>query len=229
MAPPLRGIPRYTLSVRPPGQDRGGAVEPAHGDDLAHAGRRHLLLLVHGFNNTATQAQQSYDRMVDGHLLPLMAAMRTPPDGIVSFQWPGDAAVIAALAASDTAGYPVDIERARQAAAELQGYLTTLQAASGGALKLSLIGHSLGCRLVLEMLRGFAGGPSPFEVVALMAGAVPVDLVDAGYSGAGGPSLLAAADAARQVLKFHSWLDAVLGIGFPAGQALAFELGIERG
>ena len=86
---------------------------------------------------------------------------------------------------------------------------------------MSIVGHSLGCRLVLEMLGRLAPVNLQLDVIALMAAAVPTERVEAG-----GPL---AGTAARPVImrKFFSEQDAVLQLGFPPGQQSAFMQGID--
>ena len=222
----------YTLSVRDPAYGgRGGPVAPASGPLSAHdlaIRYRHALFVVHGFNNTQAQAEASYQTLID-RLMPSFARMGVgrAPDVIVRVQWPGDAAV-GPISALDFIGYPVDIDRAREAAIVLQNFLAAVRAAGGAALKISVIAHSLGCRLMLELLTGFVADPyADFELLVLMAPAVPVDLVDASR---GADATLAGTNIVpRHFLKFHSLSDVVLQYAFPAGQELAWNLGIEAG
>ena len=89
----VRDKPRlYELSVRTY-PERGGPVSTAvkDADGLAAGLWRHLLILVHGFNNTASEARTSYNILVD-QLRPGLIASRVAPDAIACFQWPGDAA-----------------------------------------------------------------------------------------------------------------------------------------
>ena len=219
-------LDRYKLSVRV-FPSRGGPVANAvYGDarPLELAACRHILLLVHGFNNTAEQADAAYNAMI-GNLTPdLLQRAGDRPDAVVCLQWPGDAAV-GPFQVADAIGYPTDIERAKRSAERIADYLRQLCAAHGPNFRISLIAHSLGCRLVLEALKRSAPGGLQVQVAALMAPAVPVRLVDASLVS---PASLAGTDAlARSMLKYHSCFDAVLGVAFPAGQALAFATGIE--
>jgi len=220
-----RAIARYEISLRT--RDRGGPVAAtmSGADWYTLALHRHILLLAHGFNNTADQARAAYDGLI-AKLMPYLQRMGEGPDAIVGFQWPGDAAV-GPFSSVDFLGYPIDIERARESADRLRGYVERLFDCSGPSLKFSIVGHSLGCRLALELLNSFVGKPSSFDVVALMAPAVPVDLVDPTYAGPAGPYLRLTDSVPRRTLKFHSSADMVLGIAFPAGQSLAFGMDIE--
>jgi hypothetical protein len=220
---PLSGrLDRFDLSLRVD-PDRGGPVadEVSGAGPLQQASCRHILLLVHGFNNTAAQANAAYAAML-ANITPALLAMHNGPDAVVCLQWPGDFAVVDAVQAADAVGYPVDITQARKSADKLQAFLHALCTGKGPNFRISFIAHSLGCRLMLEALRPAS---LPLEVAALMAAAVPVRLVDIT---AGAIATLSGTDAgARAMLKFHSWLDMVLAVAFPAGQSLAFAMGIE--
>jgi hypothetical protein len=170
------------------------------------------------------QADESYQAMI-ANITPALLVMRNGPDAVVCLQWPGDVAVIDSVQAADAVGYPVDIKQALKSADKLQSFLRTLCAGKGPNFRISFIAHSLGCRLMLEAIRG-AGLPSlPMEVAALMAAAVPVRLVD---TTAGTIATLSGTDAgARAMLKFHSWCDMVLAVAFPTGQSLAYAMQIE--
>jgi pimeloyl-ACP methyl ester carboxylesterase len=213
----------YTLSTRMPDRPESGGPVRANVDDpgnrLRDSGCRHLLILVHGFNNSASDAKKSYLLLLDS-LQALFERSRYAPDAIAFFNWPGDVGGWFSLA-----GYPYDIPRARQSAERLAQYLKNFPNASNpGALKISLIGHSLGCRLILEMLAEKLPTALALniEVVNLMAPAVPIELVNT--SG----SLETTVKSPRQILKCHSRQDWVLWAAFPQGQEAAYALGEEE-
>ncbi len=86
-------------------------------------------------------------------------------------------------------------------------------------MEVSLVGHSLGCRVVLELLALWTGGMPPnirLGTVALMA-AVVVRHVDQGGQ------LRAAATLSDDTLVLHSEGDAVLHRAFPLGETAAGE------
>jgi pimeloyl-ACP methyl ester carboxylesterase len=222
---PLKGaLRRYDISVRVD-PHRGGEVSAkVHGDDAATlklSACRHILLLVHGFNDTAEQAAAAYQQMID--LLQPDLLQMNEPDAIVCFQWPGDYAM-GPLEQADFLGYPEDISRARQAAPVLLTYLRELCAIKRAGFKISIIAHSMGCRLILEMLNGCRALPLPIAVIALMAAAVPVSLVDNQWTGNGGPYLVGTDAMTRAMLKFTSKGDWVLWAAFPAGESLAYAM-----
>ena len=209
----------YELSVRT-FPERGGPVSVAvkDADGLAAGLWRHLLILVHGFNNTAPEARASYNILID-QLWPSLIASRVAPDAIACFQWPGDAAAWFKLL--DCILYARDVGLSFSAADRLTSYLAGLARLGTGSRKISIIGHSLGCRLVLEMLARLAPVNLQFDVIALMAAAVPTERVEVGDPLAG--------TATRPIImrKFFSEQDSVLELGFPVGQQLAFMQGID--
>ncbi len=214
---------RFTLSVRilP---ERGGLVRATVNDKdglEADGAWRHLLILVHGFNNAESEATAKYKHYVESVLSLEARPSQVLPDAVADFHWPGNEAV-GPFAIADVAGYPVDVERALDTVAPLATYLRRLIAARPGARRISLVGHSLGCRVILETMRriGPAAGP-PFAVVNLMAAAAPVALAEAGQALATAPM------AAATLLKAHSRADWVLWLAFPAGQFAAWTLGFE--
>lgn len=215
----------FTLSARERGYpERGGPVRARVEDanDLRTSECRHLLILVHGFNNTRSAAQNSYELMLAG-LEEHFAASRSAPDAVALFHWPGNAAV-GLWGLADFAGYPVDVDRARKSAECLAEYLGRLPQAAGapGSFKITFIGHSLGCRLICELLEKLDDAVNAtVELASLMAPAVPVQLVDELGD------LRRSVAGPRRILKFFSDRDTVLGYAFPSGQLAAYLGGTE--
>ena len=222
----LRGAtPRlFSLSLRSQ-PERGGPVRAsvADKDGLERDTEwRHLLILVHGFNNAESEAGKKYDGYVD-ILRPGLEKSRVAPDAVAKFHWPGNEAV-GPLPLFDRAGYQVDVKRALESVGPLATFLSQLLATRPAGRLISFVGHSLGCRLIVETMRQLpAAGPlgPPLAVVSLMAAAVPVTLAEAG-----GP-LAPACSATSKMLKAYSRSDWVLWLAFPAGQSLARAAGIE--
>jgi esterase/lipase superfamily enzyme len=217
----MRGIPRtFELSVRI--NDSGGevAAEVKDVDRLLGSGSRHILLLVHGYNNSRNDADESYQIFID-NILPKMQNRNVTPDAIAKFQWPGDESTVFGT----TVGYPFDINHALVAATRLATFLKKLPIPNQGAasVRVTFVGHSMGCRLILEALGRMTSGNVPgIEVVGLMAAASPVDFVK--RSG----RLFATGNPPRQMLKFCSEQDLVLQFGFPLGEWLAYQYQIEN-
>jgi pimeloyl-ACP methyl ester carboxylesterase len=211
----------YRLSVRVK-DNRGGPVrdDVSDPDGLARSDARHILILVHGFNNSRKQAEGSYAAMTE--LLNQYFAGRKGADAIAHFQWPGNAAV-GPFPALDFSGYPVDVKRSFEAADVFAKYVAAFTTLGATRRRISLLGHSLGCRLILEAFERVAKlNPTvDFEIVGLMAPAVPVELVSANQR------LEATEGLPKAMIKFHSSRDIVLRVAFPAGQGLAAVGGIE--
>ncbi|MBD3366594.1 MAG: alpha/beta hydrolase [Candidatus Eisenbacteria bacterium] len=177
-------------------------------------GRRHVVLLVHGYNADMDGARRSFDAFL--RMLPA----RFPPAGRV--YWPGDAdwGVFSALA------YPSKIPVARASAGRLAAYLSKLRGPGGGPIELTLVGHSLGCRVILELLEDLSWLDDTrcvVRVVVLMAAAVPTDLV-----GVGGQLRRSGLGPLHRHV-YHSDDDRVLRWAFPAGQSMAQLAGSEPG
>lgn len=170
-----------------------------------------VVVLIHGYNNTRASAADSYAGF-DGHLGPLDALAFWPR---AHFFWPGDKP----WSALSRASYPVEIDAARRAARELRLFLATLLGPAGAPVELAFVAHSLGARLLLELLDDArVNGEAPrVPVAALMAAAVPVSRVEP--AGA----LRAAASLPHRMAVFHSSEDAVLKWAFRLGQLAAGE------
>lgn len=222
----LRGpTPReFTLSLRSQ-PERGGPVRATVEDKNGlekNIDWRHLLVLVHGFNNSESVAEKSYDQYLD-ILRPGLEKSRVAPDAVAKFHWPGNEAV-GPFSIFDFAGYPVDVGRALQSVAPFAAFLSQLIATRPASRLISFVGHSLGCRLIAEtMCQPGVASPAgaTLAIVSLMAAAVPVALAGTGQPLAGAPG------AAVKVLKAHSRSDWVLWLAFPAGQFGAWLTGHE--
>lgn len=183
-------------------------------------GRRRILVLVHGYNNTEDAARESY-RAYTRSLEAILTSDRLPDLG--RFFWPGDSGwgFLSALS------YPWEIEDARQSSRRLVQCFAGVFGPEGGPAELIFVGHSLGCRLLLEALALVASGAvrgwPEVRRVHLMAAAVPVEMVDVGGR------LAAAARWPSALLLLYSPADAVLHLAFPIGQAAAFAPGEEDG
>jgi pimeloyl-ACP methyl ester carboxylesterase len=175
------------------------------------AARPEMIVLVHGFNNHYGEAataylgfrtrQQERDAVSAADLESLLG------DAF----WPGDAAWGIADKA-DFLVYSSAVGTATEAAEILARHLSAMPALR----QVNFIGHSLGCRVVLETVRILASGGGPrVGNVCLMAAAVPL------FKVIRGGTLEPAMDHADQVLVLYSEADTVLKWAFPAGQTLA--------
>ncbi|MDH3459675.1 MAG: alpha/beta hydrolase [Burkholderiaceae bacterium] len=173
-------------------------------------GRREAVVLVHGFNNHYGEAaaafqgfrNQQYRR--DPSLLP--PSLETM---LADAHWPGDAAWGKADLV-DFLVYPFAVGTAKKAGPVLANFLGRLP----NLEIVHFIGHSLGCRVVLEAIRALAARPRVGKV-CLMAAAVPVFQVE------WGGRLESAMVRAQQVLVLYSGRDIVLTGAFPPGQFAA--------
>jgi pimeloyl-ACP methyl ester carboxylesterase len=175
-----------------------------------------LVVLIHGFNNHVEEAQTAYlgfRRRQSGFLSEGDAERLELMLGDVF--WPGDAdwGLVDIL---DALYYPKTIAKARATAGILADYLVTRT----DVHNLSFIGHSMGCRVVLETIKELKARnhPTPIRKVCLMAAAVPTYFV---FPPDG--SLDAALHAADQSRMLFSPDDGVLAWAFGPGQTLAGE------
>ncbi len=207
---PRGGTRQIGLSVRVE-ENRGGPVasDIMGRVELDSSGARTVLLLVHGFNNTRKQAEKSFGKF-SGNVLHLLEDSRIKPDVIAHFHWPGNAAV-GLTGCLDVFAYAIDIEKAKDAADRLAAYLWDV--ATPG-FRLVMVGHSMGCRVILEALQRFRAGAlgAYVDFVVLMAAAVPIGMA------LPGARLSNVQIPPQRLVKFHSTKDMALSIGFPLGQ-----------
>ena len=210
--------PALELSMRT--DDEGGDVRSPcaptwqNGQPLSQPD---LVVLVHGYNNHRGEAEDAYlaFRERQHGLLGEWAGRLDPLLGDAF--WPGDAKWPGPLDAVDFLFYPATIGRARQTADVLSDYLLGRR----DVLNLYFVGHSMGCRVVLETIAALlAKQPDaqlrpPIRKVCLMAAAVPTTHV------LPGGDLAAALQAAEHVQVLFSPDDLVLHYAFPIGQTAA--------
>ena len=181
-------------------------VESGHLD-----GNSHLLIFVHGYNNSRTDALNSYATFRD-HLLLKFSTLTAQ---IVEFLWPGDDPnkIISTLS------YPNQIKPAKESAVQLDKYFRGL--GNTRPTVIHFVGHSLGCRVIVELLTAWANASPPpnmsIGVVVLMAAAVVVKNVDSGGALRNGATITLR----NPVL--YSKGDPVLQWAFPLGETAAGE------
>lgn len=194
-------------------RDEGGDLRPTVRQipTIDGAARREAVVLVHGFNNHYGEAAAAYwgfrarQYSQAGSVPPALESL------LADAFWPGDAAWgLADLI--DFMVYPVAVSTARDAAPRLADHLRSMP----NLITAHFIGHSLGCRVILETIADFArrGGPTVGKV-CLMAAAVPIFKVEAAGDLAGAIGL------GRPVLILYSDDDLVLRYAFRPGQTLA--------
>jgi pimeloyl-ACP methyl ester carboxylesterase len=175
-------------------------------------GNDRVLILVHGYNNSLTEAENNYKGFLDH----FRENFPTYIGQTAEFFWPGNSPIKIISIVS----YPNQIEPAIQSAQRLSAYLWNLKGARNSPMEVTFIGHSLGCRVILELLALWTGGIPPnirVGTVVMMAAAVLVKHVDQGGQ------LRAAATLSNNTLVLHSEGDAVLHWGFPLGETAARE------
>ena len=156
--------------------DSGGGVldRPKVCPGKALTGQRYLVLLIHGFNNSKSQAQDAYEgfKSLQRKLGNLDSDQAITHGTLVEFYWPGDVGWISSM------NYEDSLQRAIAIARRLP---EALRRAVGhdDPLHIDVVAHSMGCRLVLEMIRHIP--PSVNMVLrrtAFMAAAVPTFLLE---------------------------------------------------
>ncbi|HVZ78780.1 MAG TPA: alpha/beta hydrolase [Gemmatimonadaceae bacterium] len=187
--------------------DSGGAVVPVHGD--LGAATSAVVLLVHGYANSANAARESWTAFLQGIADETVGGWQPR---VVGVQWPGDEP----LPVLNQASYPSKIGVARESAACVAEWLRSANGPGGAPMTISIVAHSLGCRLAVELLERIADDPGAYNVVVdrvvLMAGAVPTVRVDAGHE------LRDGAEFPHGTCALFSEGDDVLRIAFPIGE-----------
>lgn len=196
----------------------GGVLSPGKFGGAADApARRSCVVLVHGFNNNDGEAAAAYDGF------RLRQLENYPGVGLIDLNrrlgdafWTGDADW-GWFDFVDFAVYSNAVGNARRTAAELRALLLSMP----NLLELDLVGHSLGCRLILETLDLFRkNGDGPrIRRVCLMAAAVPMEMLEP--NGRYHDLLTELSIGGTRILILHSKQDTVLHYAFFAGQAMA--------
>jgi pimeloyl-ACP methyl ester carboxylesterase len=204
-----------------------GEIQPRLGQPGAPMGLSRIYLLVHGFNNDRYQAEESYKafRRRIQSAIPLHLLER-----VWQFYWPGYEDLVPEIFRSrfkaarvlsvglNALLYSKQISKAEKFGELLGHYLLSLRARTG-VTEIVLIGHSLGCRLILEAARAMLNTGTvvrhQIPAMCLMAAAIPAEHVQFG-----GRLYQAAGFAANRIV-LYSRNDTVLKYAFPLGQTLA--------
>jgi pimeloyl-ACP methyl ester carboxylesterase len=168
------------------------------------------VLLVPGYNKTEEEANEAL-----GVFRSFLAALtyEIDPEAVIVCSWPGDWEVpfVRGLA------YPFVFGKVEASAQTLHEAIDKWFKSTLCPKELIIVAHSLGCRLVLEMLARMAAAGRPETLkrlkIVMMAAAVPVDMVMSKIGHA------PAAPDVRAVLYSES--DQILYWAFPPGQAAA--------
>lgn len=199
------------LSVRE--QPVGGHVAPRVSTTGAPMnGRREATLLIHGYNNSQSEADSSFESFS----ADLNGVSSATDFSVFGVEWPGDSKIKLISALS----YPLELGPAKDSAKRLFEFLKGLSGPQGTPIVVRIVAHSLGCRLALELLEYFANSTQATQVVfrsaSLMAAAVPV-----GKAKPGGEFGAVIQSLKTQVL--YSTADRVLQLAFPIGETAAFD------
>jgi pimeloyl-ACP methyl ester carboxylesterase len=184
---------KYDVALR----RRVAAVRP----DFPSRGPQRLALLVHGFWIGRDRSEAEFDRF---RALLVDIAPRLHDD-VRTFNWPGDSLKY--------------WEMVKRAEGDVSGALAVFLAhAKTCGVQVVLIGHSLGCRVILEALSKLAANGHGDLVgrisVFLLAAAVPVSMVEHGHLGP-------VVSACQWSEAFHSDKDKALRHAFPRGEGVA--------
>jgi len=211
--PPSDYEPGRLFSLRM--QPEGGGLRPRvlqTPSSVPHAGRQ-LIVLVHGFNNHWGEAGRAYQgfrrsvyRTTEG--LPVPALERLLAD----LMWPGDADWWGLGDQADFLVYPAAVGTAKAAGKPLGEHLLEMP----NLEIVHFIGHSLGCRLVLETIDLLRKRNRRVGRVCLMAAAVPTFMLERPRG-----ILIHAMRHPEAILVLYSSADLVLKHAFRAGQTVA--------
>ena len=211
-------IPRLSLREQPIGGKVRRRLSACELDALKY--RRHLVLLIHGYNNDEDDAQQAYRGFVEmqQQLAGLAPDAPVANRRLVAIYWPGDAdwGVLSFLF------YKQSLDKARETAVLLAAALTQVARESGFKL-IDIVAHSMGCRLTLELLKALRGVNEVIVGrVVMMAGAVPTFMFQPRPDSKG---LRKAYDRTLSdaAMSLYSPDDMVLRLTFPLAQTFAGE------
>jgi pimeloyl-ACP methyl ester carboxylesterase len=178
--------------------------------------RRECLVLVHGFNNTDSEAADAYSGFRARQKDVFGASDVSGFDRrFGDTYWPGDADW-SFFDKLDFLIYPASVHTAVNAANELAELLWQMP----NLQRVDFIGHSLGSRVTLETLLLLRTRTLPMiGRVVLMAAAVPSEMLE--HNGRFHDLLTELAAEGTDIRVLHSRQDTVLHFAFPPGQSLA--------
>lgn len=187
---------------------RGGpAIYPLSAPRLGRWSR--VTIFVHGFNNNEKQARVRW-RQTRVRLAPMLGVSKYMTR-LAEYYWPGDRGIGPRFLKSVL--YARDVQMARRCGQDLGRFLDE----RGSPQHVAFVGHSLGCRVVLEALRELRVRSSSVtcSTALLMAAAVPEGLCGFPNQFARAPGL---ASLAKREHVLYSFNDHVLRLWFPPGQ-----------
>ena len=194
--------------MRSPGDLRGS---------LEARARKTCLVLVHGFNNTDSEAAIAYQGFRKRQIEIFGGQVeKTIESYFGDAYWPGDADWWWVFDKADFLVYPVSVHAAKKAAKELFELIVRMP----NLEQLDIVAHSLGCRVTLETLLLLRSRALPrVRSVCFMAAAVPAEMLEPG--GRFYDLLVQLGSEGTRIEVLHSDSDTVLHYAFPPGQAAA--------
>ena len=215
---PIGGPGELTLRTARSGGAIANSVRELVGSP---AGSSRLVLFIHGYATDQDKACESYSRMWDR--LRRAGIRSSILNSVFWVYWPGDLSIPGVSQAS----YAGQVRKAIDSAAKLAKYLLEIQSSVSKPIELTIVAHSLGSRLTLELISDLQVTPlqrAPHvAALALMAAAVPVE-----HTHGDGARLPRLATTGREVV-LYSLRDKVLRWGFPTGQSKATLIGNDTG
>lgn len=176
-----------------------------------------IIILVHGFNVSEQEAKEAYGKFKDNFRRHFHSSSSNLNKCIYWFFWPGDGRIqLGDYNFKNPLSYAKQVPRSQECGTKFAEYLRQLQLPQGPPTRrIILVGHSLGCRLLLEALQILATSPTDVTFqVFLMAAAVPVEMVESG-----GRLSLAVSYVKKSSVVLYSTKDSALGWVFKIGQA----------
>jgi len=210
--------------------DTDGNITPMLPSEDAPQAGQPMVLLVHGFNNDRAQAKESYFTMRRNlnNVLQFCGTDKSRRKevqrSIWEFYWPGYHPLTSAgpkgvkragwESGASALSYSLEVGKARAWVPEgLSEYLR-----EAAPSEIFFIGHSLGCRVILETIdRLLVRQSILLPGFLLMAGAVPINFLTRWGR------LRQAAGSVNRRYCLYSWKDSVLSLAFPPGQIMAGE------
>ncbi|MGK7886599.1 MAG: alpha/beta hydrolase [Crocosphaera sp.] len=172
-----------------------------------------IIILIHGYNVSEEGAKEAYTKFENNFNFSCKK-MSSLSQAIYWFLWPSDKP----NKLDSAICYYKTVRSAKICGKKLAEYLNQLEFnySNNKPPRIILIGHSLGCRVLLEALKETKKEHKQWEIF-LMAAAVPVNLIKAGEL------LDLKRDNTEKYNILYSQKDLVLKIAFPPGQRLAGE------
>ncbi|HSX13374.1 MAG TPA: alpha/beta hydrolase [Chlamydiales bacterium] len=168
------------------------AINPIN---ISHFANKKVLLLIHGYNNTTEEAQQSYFAVSKKMGKLIGKDGKSSYDAMIHYFWPGDQKLSAYSNAEKNAKNPMLRDR----------LALTLSALSHSASCVDVIAHSMGNRVLLEALSHTLERHSPIiRNFYSFAAAVDDDSIETGNEYAIGAALC------KSIYVFHSDVDIAL-------------------